>query len=41
MIEGGRGLIGRQVRVFHLGELNTATVTAACALDPEGERLHA
>ncbi len=41
MIEGGRGLIGRDVTAFHLGATRRAAVTAPCALDPAGERLHA
>ncbi|MFV0359208.1 2Fe-2S iron-sulfur cluster-binding protein [Tropicimonas sp.] len=41
MIEGGRALAGREVQVFHLGETTRARVTGPCALDPEGDRLHA
>ncbi len=40
MIEGGRSRIGQEVTVFHLGTLSTARITDACALDPEGARLH-
>jgi sarcosine oxidase subunit alpha len=39
MIEGGRGMIGREVTVFHLGQTRQATVTGPCAFDPGGERL--
>jgi sarcosine oxidase subunit alpha len=39
MIEGGRGMVGRDVTVFHLGATRQARVTEPCALDPGGERL--
>ncbi|MEL6208007.1 MAG: glycine cleavage T C-terminal barrel domain-containing protein, partial [Pseudomonadota bacterium] len=41
MIEGGRGLMGARVDVFHLGAVVPARIEAPCAFDPAGERLHA
>ena len=41
MIEGGLGRMGETVQVFHLGKMRAATIAAACAFDPEGERLNA
>ena len=40
-LERGHARIGQTVTVFHLDTLRHATVTPACAFDPEGARLHA
>ncbi len=40
LIEGGRARIGEQVTWFDLGKTGRATVTPACAYDPDGSRLH-
>ncbi|WP_224814259.1 2Fe-2S iron-sulfur cluster-binding protein [Hasllibacter sp. MH4015] len=39
LLEGGAARIGQSVGVFQDGIVQTATVTAPCAFDPEGERL--
>ena len=41
MLAGGRDRIGDEVTLYHLGRTLRATVTAPCALDPDGERLGA
>nr|HMS95220.1 glycine cleavage T C-terminal barrel domain-containing protein [Tabrizicola sp.] len=40
LIEGGRARIGQEVTWFDLGQTGQATVTQACAYDPDGSRLH-
>ena len=40
LVEGGRARIGQEVTWFDLGQTGRATVTPACAYDPEGSRLH-
>ena len=40
LVEGGRARIGQEVTWFDLGQTGRATVTPACAYDPDGERLH-
>ncbi|MCZ4351222.1 2Fe-2S iron-sulfur cluster-binding protein [Roseovarius aestuarii] len=41
LVENGTARIGETITVHHLGESRTATISAPCAFDPEGERLHA
>ena len=41
LLEAGSSRLGETVTVWHLGQSTLATVTAPCAFDPEGERLHA
>ena len=41
LLEGGQGRAGDIVGVFHNGAIRKARVSAPCAYDPEGERLHA
>ncbi len=41
LIADGRSRIGETVSIYHLGAERRATITAAVALDPEGQRLHA
>ncbi|MDK3019014.1 2Fe-2S iron-sulfur cluster-binding protein [Pseudodonghicola flavimaris] len=41
LLESGQQRIGDRVQLRHLGQSLSATVTAPCALDPEGERLNA
>lgn len=40
LVEGGRARIGKEVTWFDLGQTGRATVTPACAYDPDGGRLH-
>jgi sarcosine oxidase subunit alpha len=40
LLEGGRARIGETVRLFDDGMVREAVVTAPCAFDPKGERLH-
>ncbi|MBL9046638.1 MAG: (2Fe-2S)-binding protein [Tabrizicola sp.] len=40
LVEGGRARIGQEVTWFDLGKTGSATVTPACAYDPDGSRLH-
>jgi len=40
LVEGGRARIGAEATWFDLGQTGRATVTPACAYDPEGGRLH-
>ncbi len=41
LIEGGLNRMGETIEFAHLGRTMRATITAPCALDPEGARLHA
>lgn len=41
LLEGGWDLMGQDVRLMHLGQTLTATVTGPCAFDPERERINA
>ena len=41
MLEDGTNQMGQTVRVRHFEQIVTATVTPACAFDPNGERLNA
>ncbi|MGD9861872.1 MAG: 2Fe-2S iron-sulfur cluster-binding protein [Pseudodonghicola sp.] len=41
LLERGPERIGEVVSLRHMGQTATSTVTAPCALDPEGERLNA
>lgn len=41
LLERGSDRMGERVTLRHMGQTATATVSAPCALDPEGERLNA
>lgn len=41
MLVSGRERLGEAVTLYHLGRTLRGTVTAPCALDPEGARLNA
>lgn len=41
LVERGPERIGEEIDVFHLGAMRRAVIVRPCALDPEGERLHA
>ena len=40
LMENGIASIGSEIGWFNNGETGTARIAGACALDPEGERLH-
>jgi sarcosine oxidase, subunit alpha len=40
LIEGGLSRIGEAIDIVHLGEWRRAEIAPACAVDPQGERLH-
>ena len=39
MLEAGHSRVGQAIGVFNDGVVRQATVTPACAFDPQGERL--
>ncbi|MER9298917.1 aminomethyltransferase family protein [Mesorhizobium sp. M0621] len=41
LIERGAARHGEAIEIQHLGKVMTATITAPCAFDPAGDRLHA
>ena len=41
LIENGTARIGEEITIWHAETLRTATITAPCFFDTEGERLHA
>ncbi|RUY99842.1 sarcosine oxidase subunit alpha family protein, partial [Mesorhizobium sp. M7A.F.Ca.CA.001.12.2.1] len=41
LIERGATRHGETIDIQHLGKISKATITAPCAFDPAGDRLHA
>lgn len=41
LVENGAARLGEEVTIWHDETLSKATITAPCAFDPEGDRLHA